>query len=244
MAKKIEWLENFAETYSKEMKKTAGKIQKEDVIVDKSIIAGAKLGEVVKFQGRLYKVADLDFEDEKGPGVVLNEVGPDVPTGDPMSMSMGTEVSGLTNGQAAQEYARTNPGDVYHYEIRDEVEQAAFEQAAAETASQIEKERAFDRSTVDGHYTTPKNMGGALPTSINPVMEEMPIEEELVELPIEEELVELPVEEELVELPIEEELVEEELTEEESIEEELMEEEKEPVIGRHNRILRRIMASK
>lgn len=248
MAKKIEWLDSFAENYAKDIKKTASKVQKEDIIVDKNDVKGAKLGDVINFQGKLYKVADLNFEDEKGPGVVLNEVGTDVPTSDPMSMSMGTEVSGLTNGKSSQEYARTNPGDVYHYETRDNVEQSAFEQSAAETAQQIEKERAFDRSTVPGHYTAPKNIEESTAPVETPV--EITVEETPVETSVEETPIEITVEETPVETLVEGALVDEtpikedDSKEEENDLEDDSEDEEKSTDTRHNRILRRIMASK
>ena len=253
MAKKIEWLDSFAENYAKDIKKTASKVQKEDIIVDKNDVKGAKLGDVINFQGKLYKVADLNFEDEKGPGVVLNEVGPDVPTSDPMSMSMGTEVSGLTNGKSSQEYARTNPGDVYHYETRDDVEQSAFEQSATETAQQIEKERASDRSTVPGHYTAPTNIEEStapVETPVETLVEETPVEEIPVETSVEETPIEITVEETPVETLVEGALVDEtpikedDSKEEENDLEDDSEDEEKSTDTRHNRILRRIMASK
>jgi hypothetical protein len=269
MAKKIDWLDNFAESMAKQTKlsKVASKITREDIIVDREEVKNARIGETINFNGKLYKVADLDFEDEKGPGAVLTEVDEateapsatpapgSIDTTDPMSVSMGAPAAGYESGQKPQEYARTNPGDVYHYEVPE-----TFEQAAVETAQQIETERNFDRSSVPGHYTAPKNMGGAAPvmdTTVTEVpvdapvapVEETPVED-VIETPAEtpaetEEVVEETTTEEA---PTETEEVTEEVTEEPEAteeEEEKEEEDKEPVVGaRYNRILRRIMASK
>ena len=275
MAKKIDWLDNFAESMAKKtnMSKVASKITKEDIIVDREEVKNAKIGETINFNGKLYKVADLNFEDEKGPGAVLTEVDEapveevtpaatpgSIDTTDPMSVSMGAPATGYETGQKPQEYARTNPGDIYHYEVPE-----TFEQAAVETAQQIETERNFDRSSVPGHYTAPKNMGGA-PSMEAPIMEapimetpvtevpmetpmDAPVEEVVEETPVDEVLeapTETPVDETLVEETPAEEVVEDEVVEDEDkSEDEDEDKDKEPVIGtRYNRILRRIMASK
>lgn len=272
MAKKIDWLDNFAESMAKKtnMSKVASKITREDIIVDREEVKNAKIGETINFNGKLYKVADLNFEDEKGPGAVLTEVDEapveevtpaatpapgSIDTTDPMSVSMGAPAAGYETGQKPQEYARTNPGDIYHYEVPE-----TFEQAAVETAQQIETERNFDRSSVPGHYTAPKDMGGA-PSMETPVMEtpvtEVPMEtpvdapvEAPIEAPVEEVVEETPVDE-VLEAPVDETLVDEtpveEVVEDEdkSEDEEDEDKDKEPVVGtRYNRILRRIMASK
>lgn len=258
MAKKIDWLDNFAESMAKKsnMSKVASKITKEDIIVDREEVKNAKIGETINFNGKLYKVADLNFEDEKGPGAVLTEVDEapveevtpaatpgSIDTTDPMSVSMGAPAAGYETGQKPQEYARTNPGDIYHYEVPE-----TFEQAAVETAQQIETERNFDRSSVPGHYTAPKNMGGA-PSMETPIMEtpvtEVPMETPVdapIEAPVEEVVEETPVDE-VLEAPVEETPAEEVVEDEDKSEDE--DEDKEPVVGtRYNRILRRIMASK
>lgn len=256
MAKKIDWLDNFAESMAKKtnMSKVASKI-KEDLIVDRELVNNAKVGEKINYNGKLYKVADLNFEDEKGPGAILTEVEEtpfgEVSTSDPMSVSMGAPAEQFETGQKPQEYARTNPGDIYHYEVPE-----TFEQAAVETAQQIETERNFDRSSVPGHYTAPKNMGGATPVMDTPVTE-VPVDAPVApveETPVED-VIKAPTEtpagtEEVVEeVPTETEEVTEEITEEpettEEEEDEEDKEDKEPVVGaRYNRILRRIMASK
>lgn len=243
MSKKIDWLDNFAEKYAKDIKmtKSASKVTREDIIVNREEVGTSKVGEVINFNGKLYKIADLDFTDDKGPGAVLNEVednagegagveqtpGGEVSLNDPMSMKMGTPAAPFETGQKSQEYARTNPGDVYHYEVAE-----TFEQAAAETAQQIEKERNFDRSTVPGHYTAPKDMGGATvapiitPEVVAPVITPEVVPEEVTEEEVPEVDADLTIES----------------TEEPKEKEEELEEEVTAV--RHNRILRRIMSSK
>jgi hypothetical protein len=224
MAKKIDWLDNFAESMAKQTKMSKVASKSDDVIVDKESVGNAKLGEQINYNGKLYKVADLEYEDEKGPGVVLTEVSEDIDTTDPMSVSMGANAGNYGSGQKPQEYSRTNPGDVYHYEVPE-----TFEQAALDTAQQIETERNFDRSTVPGHYTTPKDM-----TGVTPMVEETTPEivEEVAETPIED-ILETPEETEEIEKI------------EASIDtEDLDEENEKPVVGRYNRILKRIMASK
>lgn len=80
--KNIKWLDNFAESYAKQVKrigkvKTASKkvAAKEDVIVSPDEInQDATVGSVINYNGKLYRIADLNYSDEQGPGVVLNEV--------------------------------------------------------------------------------------------------------------------------------------------------------------------------
>lgn len=250
MAKKIEWLDNFAEKYSKEIKKTASKKEAGKIIVDKNVVKNSKIGDLVKFKEKLYKVADLDFVDEVGPGVILEEVGPNVPTSDPMSMSMGTQVNGLENQCVVEpERARTNPGDIYDIGDVRQQEVDAAEQAAQRTVNDISNENMVDRTNIPGHYTAPKSSTpeccgdpgcdhvedglNALPTDS---VEELPVEEP-TEAPVEDSVEELPVEEP-TELPAEDSV--EELPVEESTEEEEML----PIVGRSNRILRRIIANR
>lgn len=216
MAKKIEWLDNFAEKYAKEMTKTASK-QESSIIVDKNVVKNSKVGDLIKFKGALYKVADLEYVDEIGPGVVLMEVGNEVPTSDPMSMAMGTQVTGLENACVVEpERARTNPGDVYDLGDIRQQEVDAADVAAVETAAQIEGENAVDRTKVKEHYTVNKQI------VVEPVVEEFPIEEAL----------------EMPEVTETEELSEPETETETEVELET------EVVARTNRILRRIMSSK
>lgn len=235
MAKNIEWLDNFAEKYAKDMKKTASKKrQVESIIVDKEVVKNSKVGSLVKFKGKFYKVADLDYTDEIGPGVVLMEVGTEVPTGDPMSMAMGTEVTGLEQTCTVEpERARTNPGDVYDLgDIRQEEVNAA-DAAAAETVEVINENNSIDRTSVPGHYTAPATNGEVSTSEVEEIAEEV-IEtaEEVIEEPVEE-TIEEPTEEVVEEIC--------DCEEDETCEDC---EEVELVASRTNRILRRIMSSK
>lgn len=282
--KNIEWLNKFAESYAKnvDMKKTAGKL-KEDIIVDRDEVS-AKVGEVINYNGKLYKVADLSYEDEKGPGVVLSEFGeeetvetqdeftpttedeftpvaPETPgmtsTEDPMAMAMGTNQVPAGSG-SAQEYTRTNPGDVYDNPEIQQQEINKFNNEAEETARNMEKERNFDRSTPEGHFTAPKDMGGSFGTEPaametveeTPVMEESTIEEPVMEEPAMDVPTEQEVEELSVDAPLEEpveECIEDECVEEESLDKdefESLDKISSKDSFRNNRILRRIMASK
>ena len=254
MTRKIDWLDNFAESYSKKIEKTASKIQKQSIIVDKNDVGNAKLNDVVNFRGKMYKIADLDYADEQGPGVILDEVEQtpfgDVDTKDPMSVSMGAPAEQFENGQKTQEYARTNTGDVYHYEVRDDVEKTSYENAANETARQIEDERNTDRTTQQGHYTNVTKTDVTIvqedPTrdiNVEPVQDTVDdvVEEDTVEEPIEKK------EDELVEEPVQDtadDVVEEDTVEEDTVEEPIEKKEEDLTAMRHNRILRRIMASK
>lgn len=69
-----------------------------------------------------------------------------------MEMEMGTENVPAPSGDE-QEYARNNPGEVYHIEVRDGAEQDKFENEAVETENQIAEENAVDRTTPEGRYS-------------------------------------------------------------------------------------------
>ena len=172
MAKKIEWLDNFAENFAKKNVKVASKVVKEDVIINKYLVKGASNGSLVKLNGKIYKIADIDYVDNKGDGVLLTEVN----VTDPMSMEMGT--NGVQPSDKSQEYARTNPGDIYDLDVRSQ-EQVSFESAANATSNAISNDSTIDRTTVDGRYTAPSSVDSA-PAPI--AVEETPaIEEEKVE---------------------------------------------------------------
>ena len=231
MSKKIEWLDNFAEKYAKEMKKTASKVEKQDIIVDRHIIKkSSKVGDLVRFKGKLYRIADLDFVDEVGPGVVISEVGTEVPTEDAMSMSMGAQVTGLESKCTVEpERAAINPGNIYDLGDVMQEEVDAANAAAQKTECDIAAENSINRTTVDGKYSNPTDAH----TFAAPV-----VTEEATELVETEE-----VAEEVIEEQTEEALVEEVC---ECLEGEVCDEceEVELVATRTNRILRRIMASK
>lgn len=242
MSKKIEWLDNFAEKYAKEMKKTASKVEKQDLIVDRNIIKkSSKVGDLVKFKGKLYKIADLDFVDEMGPGVIISEVGTDVPTGDAMSMSMGAQVTGLEQKCTVEpERAAINPGNIYDLGDITQQEVDAANAAAQKTECDIAAENSINRTTVDGKYSNPTDSHNY----VTPVTtEEVSTEEVLTEeVSIEEPVVEST--EESIDEQTEEVSIDEDLCD--CSEEEICEdcEDVELVATRTNRILRRIMASK
>lgn len=249
MSKKIEWLDNFAEKYAKEMKKTASKVEKQDLIVDRDLIKkSSKVGDLVKFKGKLYKIADLDFFDEIGPGVVISEVGTEVPSGDAMSMSMGAEVTGLEQKCAVEpERAMIDPGNIYDLGDITQQEVDAANAAAQKTECDIAAENSINRTTVDGKYSNPTDSHN-FTTSVS--TEEILIEEPREELSVEEMTTndsteEVSTEEVSTEEPTEELTVEENVcdcTDDEICDD--CEEEVELVAKRTNRILRRIMASK
>ena len=50
--KKIEWLDNFAESFAKSVKmekKASKNLERQSIIVDKSVVKEAKLGDVIKY---------------------------------------------------------------------------------------------------------------------------------------------------------------------------------------------------
>lgn len=225
MAKKIEWLDNFAEKYAKTINKTASK-EKETLILDKEHFKNPKVGDVVRFKNKLYKIANAEYVDEVGPGVLLMEMGDTIPTTDPLSMAMGTEVTGVENlCNVEPEMARTNPGNVYDLEDVRQLEVEHAEEAARQTVEKINEENAVDRTTIPGHFSPEKNA--------ETVVEETVVEDVLEELV--DEVVEELVDEENLEVTAEDEEIEVVVAEEEF---------EEVIAKRSNRVLRRIMASK
>ena len=184
--KKIDWLDNFAESYSTKLKKTASK-KLQSIIVDKATIKNASVGDVINYNGKQYKVADLDYVDDKGKGAVLDEVGygEGIPATDPMSIAMGAPVMNFTEGMKPQEYSRTDPGSIYDVPVEEN-----YEDAAAETAKQIADENAVDRTTVENHYKdtrtveTPAEDTLTKGTSINDISDEN-VEDAETDIPVE-----------------------------------------------------------
>lgn len=73
--KKIDWLEQFADDYNKTMTKTASAKKKaQQVIVDRSEFPKAVNGSLVSYANAQYKVVNAEFEDEQGPGMILEKV--------------------------------------------------------------------------------------------------------------------------------------------------------------------------
>lgn len=159
MAKKITWLDNFAEAYGKkEISKTASKKKGEEIILDRNLVKGAKVGDRVKLNGKMWKIADLDFVDEKGPGVIAEEVPMELNDAtDPMAMEMGTPAHQSLDNQCvvAPERACTDPGNIFDLDVREQ-EQAKFEGEAAATATQLQQEQSVDRTQRTSPINLPK----------------------------------------------------------------------------------------
>ena len=248
MSKKISWLDNFAESYKKGMNKTASTKKGEEIILDRNLVKGAKLGDKVKLNNKMYRIADLDFEDEKGPGVVAEEIPMSLDNAeDPMAMEMGTPAHATMENKCtvAPERAFVDAGNVFDLDVRNQ-EQAKFEQEANETANHIMEEQNVDRTQRANPIVLPSmntsevpgmaaEMAPAAPATPaapaeEPVMEEDPMMEE--EPVMEDDF------EEADDLDIEKEDTCPECGEDEDEEEKLM------ASLANNRILKRILASK
>ena len=75
MAKKINWLDKFANDQFDVMQKTASlDKQAEHIIVDRSAYPNVKKGSQVDYQNTKYIVCDPQYMDEAGPGLLLKKV--------------------------------------------------------------------------------------------------------------------------------------------------------------------------
>lgn len=75
MAKKIEWLDQFADDQYSKMTKTASqKKVANQIIVDCSTYPNAKVGTLVDYDNVKYKIVDTKYRDKSGPGLLLEEV--------------------------------------------------------------------------------------------------------------------------------------------------------------------------
>ena len=75
MAKKIEWLDQFANDQYNKMTKTASqKKVANQIIVNRSAYPNAKIGTLVDYDNNKYKVVDTKYRDKSGPGLLLEEV--------------------------------------------------------------------------------------------------------------------------------------------------------------------------
>lgn len=75
MAKKIEWLDKFANDQYKKMTKTASRAKiANQIIVDRSMYPNVKVGSLVDYDNNKYKVVDTKYRDKSGPGLLLEEV--------------------------------------------------------------------------------------------------------------------------------------------------------------------------
>lgn len=249
MAKKITWLDNFAEAYGKkEISKTASKKKGEEIILDRNLVKGAKVGDRVKLNGRMWKIADLDFVDEKGPGVIAEEVPMELNDAtDPMAMEMGTPAHQSLDNQCvvAPERACTDPGNIFDLDVREQ-EQAKFEGEAAATATQLQQEQSVDRTQRTSPINLPKLDAAAPAIPMEPAAPAAPAEPAMpmAEEPAMED--ELEDEEEVKELGPKKAPGMEEAEEPEDAEEVEDEDEDEKLMASlaSNRILKRILTAK
>lgn len=249
MAKKITWLDNFAEAYGKkEISKTASKKKGEEIILDRNLVKGAKVGDRVKLNGRMWKIADLDFVDEKGPGVIAEEVPMELNDAtDPMAMEMGTPAHQSLDNQCvvAPERACTDPGNIFDLDVREQ-EQAKFEGEAAATANQLQQEQSVDRTQRTSPINLPKLDNAAPAMPMEPEVPAAPAEPEMpmVDEPVMED--ELEDEEEVKELGPKKAPGMEDAEEAEDVEDTEEEDEDEKLMASlaNNRILKRILTAK
>ena len=78
------WLDNFAMNYKKikdgNLSKTASKENKSNnssILVNLDLVKNTKVGNLVNYKNGFYKVADLEYKDEKGTGAVLTKLSDD-----------------------------------------------------------------------------------------------------------------------------------------------------------------------
>lgn len=252
MAKKITWLDNFAEAYGKkEISKTASKKKGEEIILDRNLVKGAKVGDRVKLNGKMWKIADLDFVDEKGPGVIAEEVPMELNDAtDPMAMEMGTPAHQSLDNQCvvAPERACTDPGNIFDLDVREQ-EQAKFEGEAAATATQLQQEQSVDRTQRTSPINLPKLDAAAPAMPMEPAAPAAPAAPAEPAMPMAEEPAmedELEDEEEVKELGPKKAPGMEEAEEPEDTEEVEDEDEDEKLMASlaSNRILKRILTAK
>ena len=252
MAKKITWLDNFAEAYGKkEISKTASKKKGKEIILDRNLVKGAKVGDRVKLNGRMWKIADLDFVDEKGPGVIAEEVPMELNDAtDPMAMEMGTPAHQSLDNQCvvAPERACTDPGNIFDLDVREQ-EQAKFEGEAAATATQLQQEQSVDRTQRTSPINLPKLDAAAPAMPMEPAAPATPAAPAEPAMPMAEEPAmedELEDEEEVKELGPKKTPGMEEAEEPEDAEEVEDEDEDEKLMASlaSNRILKRILTAK
>ena len=183
MSKKISWLDNFAESYKKGMNKTASTKKGEEIILDRNLVKGAKLGDKVKLNNKMYRIADLDFEDEKGPGVVAEEIPMSLDNAeDPLAMEMGTPAQATIENKCtvAPERAFVDAGNVFDLDVRNQ-EQAKFEQEANETANHIMEEQNVDRTQRANPIVLPSMNASEVPGMAAEMAPAVPAEEPVME---------------------------------------------------------------
>jgi hypothetical protein len=227
----MSWLDSVVEQMKaknekaeqKKVKTASKKMSKEEInqrvkkaskiAIKKSLLKKASVGDKVKYNGFMWEIIDTNFKDAAGEGIVLKKI---------------AEISSKKVTDPA-EYARTDPGDVYDYEVRDSYEVPELNETAANTESRISQENAVDRTTPAGRATNPYTaFTQEIMTEVNEIdapVEEAPVNETPVEeTPVEEAPTEeVPVEETVVEdegVPAEHDLEEEKEEKEASTEDE------------------------
>lgn len=221
MTKKLNWLDKFAQDQAqKEVLKKEASTKKvaNQVIVAPEDVPGAEEGKEIEFNGEQFKVVDANFQDEVGPGVVLEKIAAyEGMEGNPMDISMGAPAAGMVPASnAGQEYARTEMNTTQQTYSIEEDAQYGMSSAQA-TEQQIAQENAIDRTTVDGRFTPSPDMNAPVAAPAVEMAIEAPAAE-VTEAPVEE----APIEE----APVAEEVaVEETTTEEPAVEEETPEKE-------------------
>lgn len=174
MSRNAEWLSKFAESYGEKLNKTVSK-KKAQVVFSRTKLANAKNGDKIKYQGKMYKIADIAFEDEKGPGVLANEItmGFDEAEMNPNGLEMGVvDVDMLSGGAcvAAPERAYTDPGNIFDLDVQN-AEQVKFEAEAAETASKLMQEESIDRTQRSKPINLPSSNEVASPAGGEVIMD-------------------------------------------------------------------------
>lgn len=134
MSKKISWLDKFAEEQAGKMEKTASSDTKTDDVIEQIIlnredIPNVEQDSIVEYKSVQYRVVNANYQDEKGEGLLLEKV-----------------------SMKAPERAMVDPGNIYHIEVRDTVEEDKFREEAQKTEQQIASENAVDRTTPEGRY--------------------------------------------------------------------------------------------
>lgn len=231
--KMAKWLEDVAtklDQSNKAKKKVTASAKKtvvasvndaDMIIMPKSKLPKAVVGNTVKYQNIKWKVVNASYKDKKGTGVVLQRLA-------------AIDTKNLTDPETR---ARIEDRDYSNldYNVRETSEVPDFQQAASETEQAIAHDNSYDRTTPEGRYTnhdedvnvssedfeaiaeepvameeTDVVTEDATGTDIAPVEEEVNMEDELAT-----------VDEEVEEVPAEDEIVEEDIVEdvEPSIEE-------------------------
>lgn len=147
---KISWLDELAESLkSKNTKTVTASVKDKTVeaaiktakvlIIAKNKLPKAVEGNIVKYHGAKWTVANANYKDGIGDGIVIKRIA-------------AIDEKSLTD---APTRAYTNPGDVYDYNVRETSEIPDFQEAAQATEEQVAVEDSVDRTTPKGRYTNP-----------------------------------------------------------------------------------------